>query len=288
MPKTIGNPLSWTAQTLAHAGQHVGANAAALGGEPIRSEDIRVNAIGLKDIRHALRRGLEDFGAFRSYVVFLCLIYPVAGLLLAWGIYRQELLPLLFPLISGFALVGPVASVGLMELSRQREAGLDPGWGAAFAPFSSPSFGAILVLSLYLGALFVLWMVAAYAIYLVTLGPEPPASLGAFASEVLTSPAGWTMIVAGFAVGFLFAAAALVAALASFPLVLDRHAGVPVALATSLAVVRRNPRAAATWGLIVAAGLVIGALPGLLGLAVVVPVLGHATWHLYRRAVTVR
>jgi uncharacterized membrane protein len=287
MPKTIGNPLSWTAQTLAHAGQHVGASAAALGGEAIRPEDIRVNALDGEDIRHALRRGLEDFGAFRSYVIFLCLIYPVAGLLLAWGIYRQELLPLLFPLVSGFALLGPVASVGLMELSRQREAGLDPGWGAAFAPFSSPSFGAILVLSLYLGALFVLWMVAAYAIYLATLGPEPPASLSAFAADVLTTPAGWAMIVAGFAVGFLFAAAALVAALVSFPLVLDRHAGVPLALATSLAVVRRNPRAAATWGLVVAAALVIGALPALLGLALVVPVLGHATWHLYRRAVTV-
>lgn len=288
MARTIGNPLSWTAQTLAHAGQHVAANAAALGGEAIGPADIRVNTIGLADIREALRRGIDDVAAFRSYVFLLCLIYPVAGLLLAWGIYRQELLPLLFPLVSGFALLGPVASIGLMELSRQREAGRDPGWSAAFAPFASPSFGAILVLSGYLGALFVLWMVSAHAIYLATLGPEPPASLAAFAAAVLTTPAGWAMTVTGIAVGFLFAAAVLATALVSFPLILDRRAGVPLAIATSLAVVRRNPRTAAAWGLVVALGLVLGALPLLLGLAVVVPVLGHATWHLYRRAVTVR
>lgn len=287
MAKTIGNPLSWTAQTLAGAGRHVGSSAAAIGGEGLRDDDIRVNVIGIDDIRKAIRRGADDFAAFRSYVIFLCLIYPAAGLVLAWGAYRSELMPLLFPLVAGFALIGPVASIGLMELSRRREAGLSPGWGDALAVFSSPALGAILTLSLYLGALFVLWMVAAHAIYLFTLGPEAPASLAGFLSDVLTTPAGWAMIVIGFGVGFLFAVAALAVSIVSFALVLDRHAGVPLALATSIRVVRANPRTAAVWGLLVAASLAIGALPALVGLAVVVPILGHATWHLYRAAVSV-
>jgi uncharacterized membrane protein len=110
-------------------------------------------------------------------------------------------------------------------------------------------------------------------------------SVGAFVSDVLTTRAGWTMIVVGCGVGFLFAALVLTISVVSFPLLLDRDVGVEAAVATSARVVRTNPVAMAAWGLIVAAGLVVGSLPLLLGLVIVMPVLGHATWHLYRRVV---
>jgi len=101
-----------------------------------------------------LTKGLEDFGAYRSDVIFICLIYPLVGLALAWLIFGYQLLPLLFPLASGFALVGPIAAVGLYEMSRRREQGHRISWIDAFGVVRSPGFGAILVLGLVLVAIF--------------------------------------------------------------------------------------------------------------------------------------
>ena len=148
-----------------------------------------------------LASGLRDFGAYRTDVIFLCIIYPLAGLLLASVAFGYDMLPMLFPLASGFALIGPVAAVGLYEMSRRREQGVDITWADAFGVVRAPAFGAILVLGLILLAIFLLWLAAAYAIWLITLGPVPPASIGAFVHEVLTTGAGWTMIVVGVGVG---------------------------------------------------------------------------------------
>jgi uncharacterized membrane protein len=124
------------------------------------------------------------------------------------------------------------------------------------------------------------------AIYNVTLGPERPVSMSAFAHDVLTTDAGWVLIGAGVGVGFLFAVAVLAISVVSFPLLLDRNVGVATALLTSIRAVVANPGTMAIWGLIIAGGLMIGSIPFFIGLVIVLPVLGHATWHLYRRVVT--
>jgi uncharacterized membrane protein len=113
----------------------------------------------------------------------------------------------------------------------------------------------------------------------------PPASLAAFTHSLFATRAGWVMIAAGIGVGFLFALVVLGIGSISFPLLLDRSAGLDTAVATSVRAFFANPAPLALWGLIVAAGLVAGSIPFFLGLAVVMPVLGHATWHLYRRIV---
>jgi len=285
MAKTIGNPGSWLAQVFAGAGHHVSESTASLGGHGTEAGEIVVREITLDDLRDALRRGAADFAAFRTDVLMLCLIYPFAGLCLAWIAFSGGQIALIFPLAAGFALIGPVAAVGFYELSRRREAGQKASWGDAFGFLSSPSLGPILVLGVYLFAVFVAWMIVAWWIWRLTLGPEPPVSVAGFAGDVLTTGAGWAMIVLGIGAGFLFAAAVLAMSVVAFPLLLDRNVGLPAAVATSVEVARKNPRTVAAWGAIVAASLALGAIPALLGLVVVLPVLGHATWHLYRRAV---
>jgi uncharacterized membrane protein len=244
-----------------------------------------VRSIGVADLRDALARGLADFQANRTDVIFLCVIYPIIGIVLGRVASGYGLLPLLFPLASGFALIGPLAAVGLNEMSRRREQGDEIGWVDAFGVMHAPSIGAIALLGVLLIGLFLLWLVLAQVIYVETLGPAAPASAFAFFSDVFTTRAGWTMIVLGVGVGFLLALLVLSISVVSFPLLLDRNASIGTAVSTSMRVVTTNPGTMAVWGFIIACSLVIGSLPLFVGLVVVLPVLGHATWHLYRKVV---
>jgi uncharacterized membrane protein len=244
-----------------------------------------VRKITTADLTDSLRKGMADLGAVRDDVVFLALIYPVAGLVLARLLFSYDLLPMIFPLASGFALIGPLAAIGLYEISRRREAGEDVGWSAALHVARSPAIGSILGVGSLLLLMFLAWLAAAYGLYAATLGPAPPTSIGAFLRAVFETPQGWTMIVVGTGVGFIFAVAALAISVVSFPLMLDRDVDMGTAIATSVKAVRENPRTMGLWGLIVAGGLFLGSLPALVGLIFVMPVLGHATWHLYRKVI---
>ena len=170
-------------------------------------------------------------------------------------------------------------------MSRRREQGKEVSWADAFGVLATPAFGAILVLGLVLFGIFLLWLVTAYTIYLATLGPDQVASLSSFFRDVFTTPEGLALTVVGVGVGFLFAVLVLMISVVSFPMLLDRDVGLVAAVETSIRAVLANPVPMAVWGLIVAGGLVLGSLPLLLGLIIVMPVLGHATWHLYRKVV---
>jgi uncharacterized membrane protein len=244
-----------------------------------------IRKIGLADLKDALARGIDDFLAMPSHAVFLCLIYPIVGFVLARLVLGYNVLPMLFPLAAGFALVGPFAAIGLYEMSRRRELGMDVSWRHALDVFRSPSIGPILVLGLILVAIFLIWLAVAQAIYVANFGYTPAASMPHFIQQVFGTPAGWALIIVGNGVGFLFAALVLTLSVVSFPLLLDRDVGAATAILTSVRAVLANPVTIAIWGLIVAALLALGSIPAFFGLAVVMPVLGHATWHLYRKVV---
>ncbi len=179
MQPHVRNPIEWGWDHLKQTGNAVGSAAQSMAGawEDRDTAPPAVRRIDAADLRDVLASGFKDFGAYRTDVVFLCLIYPIVGLILSRLMFGYNMLPLVFPLASGFALIAPLFGVGLYEMSRRRELGIDTGWADAFAVVRAPAIGSILVLGLLLLALFSVWLFAAYFIYAHTLGPEAPTFL---------------------------------------------------------------------------------------------------------------
>lgn len=283
MVTTIGNPLSWGARGVRRAGQEVTDAASHVMGEGAQALP-EVHPITYDDIRAALRAGLQDFMHFRTDVIGACLIYPVIGLVLFGLAMQRDVLPLVFPILSGFAIIGPIAALGLYELSRRREKGQPAGWADMRNVLHAPGFGAILILSVGLICWYFLWLATAWALHGVTMGFATYPDAVGFAKDVTGTTGGWAMIVIGVPLGAVFALGALAVSVLSFPMLVDRDVGLPQAVAASVRLMHVSPGPVLAWGALVVAGLIVGALPLLLGLAVTLPVLGHATWHLYRRA----
>jgi uncharacterized membrane protein len=244
-----------------------------------------IRKIGFADLKDAVAKGIDDFWVMPTHAVFLAVIYPVVGLLLASVTFGYDVVPLLFPLAAGFALIGPFAAIGLYELSRQHEQGVEISWKHILGVLQCPSLDGIVALGLVLTILFLIWIGTAQWLYQSLFGYGSPESIGQFVSDIFTTREGWILIIAGNGIGFLFAVVALTISVVSFPLLLDRDVGAMVAVHTSIRAVLRNPLTMAVWGLFVAIALLIGSLPFFAGLAVVMPVLAHSTWHLYRKVV---
>ena len=311
---TIRNPIEWSGSQLVGTARALNAVGHSLHHvqDTIHSPAPVIRHIRAEDIVDAVRKGFDDFREYRSDVALLCVIYAVVGLIVTRLAFGTDLLPLLFPLASGFAIIGPFAALALYEMSRMREQGVAVSWTNAFDVLKAPAIGAIMILGLGLVALFLLWILAAWMIYAYTMDASvtgivgkvdygtrliflagshesmAPASVGAFLHQVFRTSGGQAMIVIGVGVGFLFALAAMMISVVSFPLLLDQDTGLDTAVSTSVRAVLANPGPMALWGLIVAGGLVLGSLPAFIGLVVVIPVLGHATWHLYRKLVQTR
>ncbi|MGG7579876.1 hypothetical protein CO660_14330 [Rhizobium sp. L9] len=244
-----------------------------------------VNRIGIADVFDALKRGLDDFSEKPSHYVFLCLMYPIAGVFLTLWTSGANLLPMIFPLMSGFVLIGPIAAIGLYEISRRREEGLDTSWTHALEVRHSPALPSIIAVGLMLFALFVVWLVTAQTLYANLLGDVFPRTMTDFTRQVFGTAQGLQLIIWGNLIGFVFALVVLAISVITFPLLLDRDVGAVAAVVTSIRATIANPVPVLLWGLIVAGLLVVGTIPVFAGLALVIPILGHATWHLYRKLI---
>jgi uncharacterized membrane protein len=246
---------------------------------------IEIRRVGLNELMPALKAGFDDLRELRTDQVTIAVLFPLAGLAVAGVIADRALLPFLFPVASGFALIGPLATLWYAALSRGREL-----WGedAASHPlhlFFGPRGRSLRLLGGVAILLFLLWNAAAGVIYYLTLGTSHEKANAFFLIRVLTTRAGWEMIVIGCGVGVIFALITVAVGCVSFPLALDKPVTAIEAIRVSLTAMARNPLFMLCWGIVIVAGLVVGAIPGRLGLAVTLPVLGHATWHVYRRIV---
>jgi uncharacterized membrane protein len=246
---------------------------------------IEIRKVGLNDLVSALREGFDDLRALRTDQITIAVLFPLAGLVVAGVIADRALLPFLFPAASGFALIGPLATLWYAGLSRGREL---YGEDAAAHPvnlFFGPRGRSLRVLGGIAILLFLLWLAVAGVIYHSTLGTSSDKASAFFLTRVLTTTAGWKMIVIGCGAGIIFALIAVAIGCVSFPLALDKPVTAMEAIGVSLQAMARNPVFMLGWGVVIVVGLVIGAIPGLFGLAVTLPLLGHATWHVYRRIV---
>jgi uncharacterized membrane protein len=245
----------------------------------------KVRSISVTDLKDVLAGGLSDFSAHPSHRVFLSLIFPVAGFFMIRMTMDYDVWSLIIPLAVGFALVGPFAAIGMYGLSRRHENHPAVTWRGSMDAFRSASMGSILVLGLILTTIFVAWVYTARFIYGVTMEGVGPIEPSSFVSTIFGTSEGWALLIIGDIVGFVFAVVVLSISVVSFPLLIDHHVSLGTAVRTSVKAVMVNPVTMLAWGAIVGLSLFIGSLPFFVGLAVVFPVLGHATWHLYRKVV---
>jgi uncharacterized membrane protein len=244
-----------------------------------------VRRIGPADLRAALAAGLDDFLAAPTQILFLGILYPLVGLIAARATFGGDVMQLLYPLVAGLGLLGPVAATGLYEISRRREAGGAVGLADAFAVRHNPAIRRVAAMGAILLALFVLWLLVAQAIWDTTLGTLGAMTLETAPVVLFGTPEGRSLILWGNLAGVAFSIVVLSLSVVSIPLLLDRDVPLRTAIGTSLRAVAANPGTMVLWGLIVMGVLALGCLPAFIGLAVALPVLGHATWHLYRRTV---
>jgi uncharacterized membrane protein len=251
----------------------------------VSSSEIKIRKIGVRDLWQALKEGFDDFNAKPSHFPFLVVIYPLFVLFFTLILLGDDLLHLAFPTVVGLTFLGPLVSVGLFEMSRQRERGQIVSWHSSFGFVHSPAFAPILALSVVMMLLYLGWLFMAQLIYFGLFGEDPPVSISDFTNLVFTTRRGGALMVYGTTVGFLFAVAAFSISVVAFPLLLDKPVSAVTAASISIKAVISNPSVMAVWGFIVVVLLIAGTIPFLIGLAVVIPVLGHATWHLYRKLV---
>lgn len=244
-----------------------------------------VRNISGADLNWALKQGWADFTEKRGDLLLVPLIYPVVGFLAAAFAWNDRLFPLLFPLVAGLSILGPAVAAGFYELAKRREAGGDASWFHFLDPLRGSSRLPILVLTAVLAGLFLAWLAAAWAIYGATLGQLGPSTPSDFLRDLFSTQEGLRMVLLGNLAGAAFAVATLSVSVVSFPMVVDKPVDALAAIQTSVAAVARNPMTMIRWGITVTAILVLGALPLFVGLAVALPVLGYATWHLYTRVV---
>jgi len=243
-----------------------------------------IRSIAVDDITMALREGADDFRAMPAFGMAIGLLFALGGMAMLWLALRMDMVVLIFPMLAGFALVGPFAAMGLYEASRRRDAGQSVGLGDLFSVERATTNVNVLFLGfILLFALFV-WLRMALLIYALFYGLSP-LPIDALLADVFTTTRGFSFLLVGNAVGAAFAFVVFSITVVSFPYMLEKNVDPVTAVALSVSAVAKNVLPLAGWGLFVAVALAVSWAPFFLGLIVVLPVLGHATWRLYKRMI---
>ena len=246
---------------------------------------LRINRLEMKDVTGALADGLRDFRRYPLFGLFFGGIYALGGLFIVVMLSRYNQPWMIIPVAIGFPLIGPFVAVGLYEISRRHERGEPIGWGSVLAEVFRQRERQLSWMAFAVLFIFWIWIYQVRLLLALFLGFKIPASLAAFATVVTTTPEGMLFLLVGTVVGGVIATVLFSLTVISMPLLLDHDIDFVTAMLTSIRTVVENPVAMLAFGLIVAATAFIALLPLFAGLFVALPILGHATWHLYRRAI---
>jgi len=243
-----------------------------------------IRTLGTDDLRAALRAGWADFKAAPQFGLFFAFIYTLGGIGLYVGLLGMGEPFWFIPVAAGFPLLAPFAAVGLYEVSRRREAGEPLRWGPVLGALRGHSDGQLPVMAVVVLLVFGFWVILARGIFAIFVGQSGISQANLY--ELLTF-SGILMLLVGSVVGGLIALALFTVTAFSLPMLLHRPVDFATAIIASIAAVRTNGKVMLRWAAIIAGLLIVAMLPLFLGLLVVLPILGHATWHLYRRALVV-
>lgn len=237
------------------------------------------------DLRAALAAGWTDFKAMPIYGLFFAAFYMLGGLALYFGMIANGQVVWFIAIAAGFPLFAPFAALGIYEVSRRREAGLDVGWASVLTALKGRGNGQLALMAVTVLIIFGFWVIIARGMFAIFF------SQGRIAEEtlgMLLTFNGITMMVVGSIVGLLIALALFTITVISLPMLLDRDVDFVTAMITSTEVVRINREVMLQWAAFIAVVLFLSMIPIFVGLLIALPVLGHATWHLYRRALPPR
>jgi uncharacterized membrane protein len=238
--------------------------------------------LALSDLARVLGAGWRDFIAMPRFGLFFGGVYVLTGLAIGWVALRGGELAWLIPAIAGFPLVAPFVAVGLYEASRRREAAEALTWRGVLGALKGHGDDQILSMGVIVFVAFSFWMIVAHAIFAIFMAES---GVGGESLDALLTPAGLAMLAVGSIVGGIMALAFYAMTVISLPMLVDRKVDFLTAIIASFKVMRGNLFVMLAWAAVIAGLLFVAMIPAFLGLLVVLPVLGHATWHLYRRAV---
>ena len=247
--------------------------------------EIPVRTLSSSDLNLSLREGWKDFLSMRGDLIFVGLLYPLIGAVAAAMAFGYNFLQLFFPITAGISLLGPIVAVGFYELARREEAGLHSNWSHFFDVVKRPSADGLGAVAALLVLIFALWVAVAQGLYAALWGTTVMDSIGGFLSRLLTTPEGWALIVVGNLIGAAFAVLVLAISFVSLPMLVDCNVEARTAVDTSIRAFRANTGLMIRWGFTVGVLLVLGSIPLFIGLAVVLPWLGYASWHLYTHVI---
>ena len=234
------------------------------------------------DLRAALQAGIADFKAVPVFGLFFAAFYVAGGLGLWFGLGFSGQPVWFVPIAAGFPLFAPFAAVGLYEVSRRREAGEPLSWGPILSALKGRGDGQLALMAVGVLIAFGFWIILARGIFAIFLGRT---GIGFESIGILWSLPGIGMLLVGTAVGALIALALFTITVISLPMLLDRDVDFVTAMIASAQTVQANGRVMLKWAALIAGLLFAAMIPFFVGLFIVLPILGHATWHLYRRAV---
>ncbi len=239
--------------------------------------------VSMNDIGAVLSAGFKDFRQAPLFGIVFAGLFVAAGWLLIALLNVFELPFLAYPLAAGFAFVAPFAAVNFYAVSAQLEDGKMPSWQSIFARAHEASRGDIRWMALVTGFALIIWMDIAAFLFFIFVGFS---GFGAdFFERLFTTPSGLTFLVAGNLIGAFLAIVVFSISAVSFPMLFDSDIDFVTAMTTSVRLVAANPVPMLAWCALIGVLMGLSMLTGLLGLLVVLPIIGHATWHLYRHAV---